>query len=165
MPFRIRLAEVPFPLAMGSLWQVEGPRGLHAGPGLGEVHCHRQREERQDPLRHARLPDRRRPCRPQPLRCVSAQQDSGGLSSVVHLGKPWGGILPAAWSWGSFNSALPRDLASDVRSSESGAASLLIPCHSPTSAPRVHAHCLGWCLASEQDASVAAVQGALWQEL
>lgn len=56
----------------------------------------------------------------------------GGL----HLCEPWGGILLAAWSWGSFDSALPRDLDSGVSSSESGAASsLVLPCHSPTSAP------------------------------
>ena len=60
----------------------------------------------------------------------------GVFSSVFHLCEPWGGILLAAWSWGSFDSALPRDLDSGVSSSESGAASSLVrPCHSPTSAP------------------------------
>ena len=41
----------------------------------------------------------------------------GVFSSGFHLCGPWGGILLAACSCGSFGSALPRDLGSGVGSS------------------------------------------------
>lgn len=81
----IEVKVVENPKDIWILWQVEDPWSLYAGPGLCEVHHYRQREEWQDTLWHARLPDKRRSRRPQPLRYAGPCRYSEQLLSA----RPW----------------------------------------------------------------------------